>query len=119
MSESMSDVPVRSRGGGSRRSGTGSAGLPDADASGAADGRLAELEERLSRLEGEPSMRERGRAMMDRVVPPEAGRHFRNAGREQLLGIRSIVDFWIRRIDDAESRSRAGGDDSRQRIEID
>ena len=51
-------------------------------------------------------LKERGRRMIDRVMPPEAGQHFRNAGREQLLGVRSIVDFWIRRIDDAESRSR-------------
>jgi len=79
--------------------------------------RLSELEERLARLEGEPSLRERGRRMMDRVMPPEASRHFRNAGREQLLGMRSIVDFWIRRIDDAESRARA--DPGRETIEID
>jgi hypothetical protein len=50
-------------------------------------------------------------------VPPEASRHFRNAGREQLLGIRSIVDHWINRIDDAETR--ATGSPSRTRIEID
>jgi hypothetical protein len=79
--------------------------------------RLSELEERLARLEGEPSIKERGRRMMDRVMPPEASRHFRNAGREQLLGFRSIVDFWIRRIDDAESRARA--DAGREKIEID
>ena len=35
-------------------------------------------------------------------------RHFRNAGREELLGIRSIVDFWIARIDDAEDRAGSG-----------
>jgi hypothetical protein len=90
-----------------------SAGLPDA----VADPRLAELEERLARLEGEPSLRERGRHMMDRVMPPEASRHFRNAGREQLLGMRSILDFWLRRIDDAEAR--AGADAGRETIDID
>jgi hypothetical protein len=90
-----------------------SAGVPDA----MTDMRIAELEERLARIEGEPSLRERGRNMMDRVMPPEASRHFRNAGREQLLGMRSIVDFWIRRIDDAEVR--AGGDAGRETIEID
>ena len=61
--------------------------------------RLAELEARVSQLESEPGLRERGRGLMARMVPPEAGKHFRNAGREQLLGVRSIVDFWIRRID--------------------
>jgi hypothetical protein len=66
--------------------------------------RLTELEVRVRQLEAEPSLRERGRGMMARIVPPEAGRHFRNAGREQLLGVRSIVDFWIRRIDDSADK---------------
>lgn len=66
-----------------------------------ADVRLAELEVRVRQLETEPSLRERGRGLMARIVPPEAGRHFRTAGREQLLGVRSIVDYWIRRIDDS------------------
>ena len=90
----------------------GSAGLPSMDG----DDRVAELENRLARLEGSPSLRERGRSLMGRVMPDEAGQHFRNAGREQLLGIRSIVDFWIRRIDAMESRA---ADDSREKISID
>jgi hypothetical protein len=107
MDDSMTTVRAR------RRSGAASPGVPDAEA----EVRIAELEARLARLEGEPTIRERGRRMIDRVIPPEAGRHFRNAGREQLLGVRSIVDFWIRRIDDAESRSR--DDAARETIEID
>ena len=79
-------------------------------------GRLAELESRLARLEGAPGLRERGRGMMARVVPAEAGEHFRNAGREQLLGVRSIVDFWIRRLDEMDSR--AGRVRERETIEI-
>ena len=101
-----------------------SAGMPGGDP--APDGdRLAELEARLARLEGGARLRERGRDLMGRVAPPEAGRHFRNAGREQLLGIRSIVDFWIRRIELAEEHADgpAGqGSDAaatRGRIEID
>jgi hypothetical protein len=70
-----------------------------------AEDRIVELEARLERIEGAPGLRERGRSLMNRVMPPEASRHFRNAGREQLLGVRAIVDFWIARIDDAESRS--------------
>jgi hypothetical protein len=66
--------------------------------------RLAELEDRISQLETQPNLRDRGRGLMARIVPPDATRHFRNAGREQLLGIRSIVDFWIRRIDESEDR---------------
>ncbi len=102
-----------STGGGRSRRASASAGVPESGA----DLRMAELEQRLARLEGEPSLRDRGRKVMDRVVPPEATRHFRNAGREQLLGIRSIVDHWINRIDDAETRS--SDSKGRQRIEID
>jgi hypothetical protein len=109
-----SEIRVGSRRRGvARRGGAASAGVPVEDT----EVRIAELEERLAQLEGSPGLRERGRRMVDRVMPAEAGRHFRNAGREQLLGIRSIVDFWIRRIDDAESR--AGEDRARESIEID
>jgi len=80
--------------------------------------RIAELEQRLERLEGAPGLRERGRSVLDRVMPPEAGTHFRNAGREQLMGVRSIVDFWIRRLDESESRAGAGRASDRETIEI-
>jgi hypothetical protein len=90
----------------------GSAGLPSMDG----DDRIAELEGRLARLEGTPSLRERGRSLMSRVMPDEASQHFRNAGREQLLGIRSIIDFWLRRIDELESRS---ADEGREKIQVD
>jgi hypothetical protein len=79
--------------------------------------RLSELEARLTRLERAPGLRERGRGMMARVVPAEASHHFRNAGREQLLGVRAIVDFWIDRIDEVEDRSGSGA--RRESIEID
>ena len=113
MNEPLGAAGSRSRAAGATRRATASPGMPEAGA----ELRLAELEERLARLEGEPSLKERGRHLIDRVMPPEASRHFRNAGREQLLGMRAIVDFWIRRIDDAESR--AGDEPSRQTIEID
>jgi hypothetical protein len=80
------------------------------------DERLAELESRLARLERAPGLRERGRGLMSKVMPPEAGEHFRNAGREQLLGVRSIVDFWIDRLDEADKR--ASGRGRRETIEI-
>ena len=108
----MDESTGAGRGSGSRR-GSVSAGVPES----ASDARMEELERRLAQLEGEPSLRDRGRKMMDRVVPPEATRHFRNAGREQLLGIRSIVDHWINRIEDGETR--ASDSSGRQRIEID
>jgi hypothetical protein len=81
-------------------------------------GRLEALEARLARLEGAPGLRERGRGMMARVVPDEAGQHFRNAGREQLLGVRAIVDFWIRRLDEADSRATHRASRERETIEI-
>jgi hypothetical protein len=81
-----------------------------------ADDRIAELEARLAKLERSPGLRARGRSLMDRVVPREAAHHFRNAGREELLGIRAIVDFWIDRIDEAEGRSGSGT--RRESIEI-
>lgn len=82
-----------------------------------AETRLAVLEARLAKLERSPGLRERGRGLMARVVPDEATHHFRNAGREQLLGVRAIVDFWIDRIDDADDRSDSGV--RRESIEID
>jgi hypothetical protein len=42
---------------------------------------------------------------MSRVMPDTATHHFRNAGRENLLGVRSMVDFWIERIDESEGRA--------------
>ncbi len=108
----MNESTGAGRGSRPRRA-SASPGLPESSA----ETRMAELERRLAQIEGEPSLRDRGRKVMDRVVPPEATRHFRNAGREQLLGIRSIVDHWINRIDDAETRSADSG--NRQRIEID
>lgn len=106
---SAGDRPAGGRGRGGTRGATrgGSAG-------GGAD--LADLEARLARLERAPGLRERGRGLMARVIPAEASHHFRNAGREELLGIRAIVDFWIDRIDEAESRSESGA--RREAIEI-
>lgn len=116
----MTEVGTASRKRGRRLSGAaprrGSAGLPGNEML-TAEERIAELEARLGTPEGSVSLRERGRDMMDRIMPPEASRHFRNAGREQLLGMRSILDFWIRRIESAEDRA-AKADASRQTIEI-
>jgi BMFP domain-containing protein YqiC len=90
-----------------------SAGMPDEGPD-----RVAELEARLARLEADPSLKERGHRLVDTVMPPEASRHFFNAGREHLLGMRSIVDFWLRRLDAMEARA-ASKDPGRQTIDID
>ena len=114
MTERCATSGGRGRSGAARR--PVSAGMPGNEIM-TAEQRISELEDRLASLEGSLSLRERGRDMMDKVMPPEAGRHFRNAGREQLLGFRSILDFWIRRIESAEDRA-ASKDASRQTIEI-
>jgi len=111
----MNVRPTRPRGvasGGGRQM---SPGLNDpGPAGGSAEDRMAVLESRITELERDTSLRARGRGLLDRIVPPEASQHFRNAGREQLLGIRSIVDCWIRRIDDSENRAGA----KREKIDI-
>jgi hypothetical protein len=94
-----------------RTAALGSAGMPAM----AGDERMAELEARLDRIEGGPGMRERGRTLIRKVMPAEAGHHFRNAAREQLLGFRAIVDFWIERVDDLEAKA---DDDDRMTIEV-
>jgi hypothetical protein len=98
---------------------TGTRSRPRRIDHGSADAdRIAELEARLERLEGSPSLRERGRSVLDRMMPPEAATHFRNAGREQLLGIRTIVDHWINRLDESESRAGASRRADRETIVI-
>jgi hypothetical protein len=72
--------------------------------SGPVDDRVADLEARLAQLESNPTMRSRGRSFVQWLMPGEAAQHFRNAGREQLLGVRSIVDYWIGRIDRMEEQ---------------
>ncbi|MEA2621858.1 MAG: hypothetical protein QOH61_768 [Chloroflexota bacterium] len=67
--------------------------------------RLRDMEERLAEMERGSRLRERARSRLDRIVPPEAVHHFRNAGREQLLGVRTLVDHWIGRLDEADARS--------------
>lgn len=96
----------------STTSAMGSPGMP----SSGDDVRMAELEARLDRLEGDPGMRERGQMLVRKVMPAEAGHHFRNAAREQLLGVRAIIDFWIRRVDDLDTK--AGDDGDRMTIEV-
>jgi hypothetical protein len=100
-----------------RRTATAAAGRGSPTISSTEGDRLLALEARLERLEGAPGLRARGRGLMAKVVPPEATQHFRNAGREQLLGVRSIVDFWIERLDEADERSGSGG--RHESIEID
>jgi hypothetical protein len=63
-------------------------------------GRLDELERRLDRMEDRQTALERSRAMMNAMVPPETRKHLRAAGRENLLAVRSLLDYWIGRLRD-------------------
>jgi hypothetical protein len=80
------------------------------------DERLAELEQRLTHVETGPRLRERGRSMLERVVPREATQHFRNGARENLTGMRTVIDHWIRRLD--ESDDGGARSPERETIEI-
>ena len=61
--------------------------------------RMEQLEARLRELE---SSGRRSRQWFRSIVPPEATRHFRAAGREQLLGMRALVDHWIQRMENGD-----------------
>jgi hypothetical protein len=77
--------------------------------------RIEELEGRLKQLEH--ALEERPRGLMGRIMPPDATNHFRAAGREQLLGMRSLVDHWIGRLEAAERKHPAPTE--REEIHID
>jgi hypothetical protein len=94
---------TESRRGRGQATGVGSTGTTDIDEAAA---RIADLEARLARIERQPGMRTRGRRVVDQFMPAEASQHFRNAGREQLLGLRAIVDHWISRIEERDAAAR-------------
>jgi hypothetical protein len=69
--------------------------------------RIEELEMRLRQLESRGGRRPVSN-FVERIVPPEATRHFRSAAREQMLGMRALVDHWIKRMGD-DDPPRASG----------
>lgn len=77
------------------------------------ESRVAELEDRLARMEARRPSMEGARTWFEQIVPPEASRHFKTAMKEQLLGVRTLVDHWIGRLD----RERRSSD--RETIRID
>ena len=51
------------------------------------------------------------------IVPAETRRHLRAAGRENLLAVRSLLDYWIARLrDDSQGHEPA---DTRESIRVD
>ena len=86
------------------------------------DDRLARLEQRIDELDQRNTALERAmdrsRAAMNTVVPKETRRHMRAAWRENLLAIRSLIDYWAARLDDqAQPDDETEG--RRQNIPID
>ena len=89
------------------------------------DERLSQLERRLDELDRRSSSMERAmdrsRAAMDSMVPSETRRHIRAAWRENLLAVRSLIDFWAERLEERQGsgseQSKAGN--GRENIPID
>lgn len=82
--------------------------MQDIDGGSAVHDRIAELEGRLQRMEKELLSGSHSRNLMNRIVPPEAGNHFRAAGREQLMGVRALMDHWIHRLEERTDPRQTG-----------
>ena len=87
------------------------------DDHGASDRRVDELERRMDSLEQRTGMLDRSRAMAGVIVPAETRRHLRAAGRENLLAVRSLLDYWIARLRD--DGPRAEPSETRESIRVD
>lgn len=82
------------------------------------DGRIEELERRLDRMEDRQTAVERSRAAMNALMPSETRKHLRAAGRENLLALRSLLDYWINHLRD-EPKAATAADEGRENIPID
>jgi hypothetical protein len=93
------------------------------------ESRLARLEQRLDELDQRSSTMERmletlidrSRQAAEVMVPHQTRSHLRAAGRENLLAIRSLLDFWVGKMGDGsadDSASEAPADRSRENIPI-
>jgi hypothetical protein len=74
------------------------------------DNRLERIERRMDDLDRRESAvekaMERSRAAMNTFVPDETRRHMRAAWRENLLAMRSFIDYWAQKLgDDSNPRS--------------
>ena len=92
------------------------------------EGRLERLEQRLDDIDRRSSSMERmlemlldrSRQAADVIMPTQTRSHLRAAGRENLLAIRSLLDFWADKLADPNDDSDAPADQSkRQNIPID
>jgi hypothetical protein len=94
------------------------------------DNRLDRLEQRLEEMDQRSSAMERmletlldrSRQAADVIVPHQTRSHLRAAGRENLLAVRSLLDFWANKLADSGegSDSDATADQpTRENIPID
>lgn len=92
------------------------------------DSRLDRLEQRLAEMDQRSSAMERmletlvdrSRQAADVIMPTKTRSHLRAAGRENLLAIRSLLDFWADKLADSNDDSDAPVDKSmRENIRID
>ena len=76
------------------------------------EARVRELEEKIRSME---SSADRGLgSMLDEVFPRESRTHIRNAWKEELLAVRSLLDHWIEKQDESSS-----GPKRRETISVD
>ena len=84
------------------------------------DDRLARLEQRLEELDRHSNAMERAmdksRAAVDTMIPSETRKHLKAAGREQLLAMRSLLDYWVDRLGEKPDKDNGSG---RENIRID
>jgi len=93
------------------------------------DSRLERLERRLDELDQRSStmermletMLDRSRQAADMIVPHQTRNHLRAAGRENLLAVRSLLDFWANKLTEADGADKDDGADqpARENIPID
>ena len=91
------------------------------------DSRLDKLEQRLEELDRRSSAMERAmdvamdrsKQAMDMILPSETRRHLRAAGREQLLAVRSLLDFWVNKMGEGTDKEPAANHTARENIPID
>jgi len=68
------------------------------------EARIRELEEKIRSMESSAD-RSLG-SMLDEVFPRETRTHMRNAWKEELLAVRSILDHWIEKQDKGSSGTK-------------
>ena len=87
------------------------------------DNRLADIERRLEGLDKRQTSTEkaleRSKAAMNTMIPPQTRVHMRAAGREQLMVVRSLIDYWIERLGDKSGQGEDKTDSGRENIPID